>query len=49
MFFDPLYLLFVLPGAVLSLIAQVWVKRAFHQYSRRSRPASTGAEAAQRS
>jgi hypothetical protein len=34
MFFDPMYFLFVGPAMILSLIAQVWVKRAFNKYSK---------------
>jgi Zn-dependent membrane protease YugP len=47
MFFDPLWLLFMLPGLVLSLWAQAKVKRTFGEYSQ-VRPESglSGAEAA---
>jgi len=34
MMFDPLYLMIVGPAFLLSLIAQIWVKRAFSRYSR---------------
>ena len=33
MFFDPMYLVIVGPALLLSILAQVWVKRAFHKYS----------------
>lgn len=47
MFFDPLYLLFLLPGLALSLWAQFKVKSTFHRYSEvRPRSGMTGAEAA---
>jgi len=48
MFFDPLYLLFVLPGLALSLWASFRVKSAFNKYSQvPSMRGFTGAEAAQ--
>ena len=34
MFFDPLYFLIVGPALILSIVAQVWVKRAFGKYSK---------------
>jgi uncharacterized protein len=47
MFFDPLYLLFALPGIVLSLWAQAKVKSTFREYSQiPARSGLTGAEAA---
>jgi uncharacterized protein len=47
MFFDPIYLLFALPGLVLSLWAQFKVKSTFHKYSQvRPRSGMSGAEAA---
>ena len=48
MFFDPIYLLFLLPGLGLSLWASFRTKRAFNKYSQvRSTRGLTGAEAAQ--
>jgi hypothetical protein len=48
MIFDPLYLLFVLPGVELSLWASARVKSAFKKYSKvRTARGFTGAEAAQ--
>ena len=47
MFFDPLYLLFLLPGLALSLWAQFKVKSTFQRYSQvPARRGMTGAEAA---
>jgi Zn-dependent membrane protease YugP len=47
MFFDPLYLLFALPGLLLGLWAQARVKGAFGNYSRvRTLRGVTGAEVA---
>jgi hypothetical protein len=47
MWFDPLYLLFALPGLLLSLWASFYVKSTFARYSRvASRRGLTGAEAA---
>lgn len=47
MFFDPLYLLFALPGLVLSLWAQFKVKRTFARYSEvQAQSGMSGAEAA---
>lgn len=48
MFFDPLYLLMILPALILSIWAQAKVKRAFHKYSEvRSSSGMTGAQVAQ--
>ena len=48
MIFDPIYLLFVLPGLGLSLWASARVKSAFKKYSKvRTARGFTGAEAAQ--
>ena len=48
MFFDPIYLLFVLPGLGLSLWASARVKSSFKKYSKvRTARGLTGAEAAQ--
>ena len=47
MFFDPMYLLFILPGLALSLWASYRVKSAFNKYSQvPSMRGLTGAEAA---
>ena len=47
MFFDPIYLLFMAPGLVLSLWASFRTKRAFNKYSKvRSMNGYTGAQAA---
>jgi len=47
MFFDPLYLLFALPGLALSLWAQFKVKSTFQKYSEvPARSGMTGAQAA---
>jgi hypothetical protein len=47
MFFDPLYFIFVGPALILSVVAQIWVKRAFHQYSNvATHNGLSGAEAA---
>ena len=47
MMFDPLYLLFILPGLALSIWASFRVKSTFNKYSRvRSARGLTGAEAA---
>ena len=47
MFFDPMYLAFILPGLLLSLWASFRVKRAFNKYSQvPSMRGLTGAEAA---
>lgn len=34
MFFDPMYFLMVGPAILLSIVAQVWVKRSFNKYSK---------------
>jgi Zn-dependent membrane protease YugP len=48
MFFDPMYLLFILPGLALSMWASARVKRAFDRYSRvRSMRGLTGAQTAE--
>lgn len=47
MLFDPMYLLFIAPGLVLSLWASIRVKSAFNKYSKvRSARGLSGAEAA---
>ena len=49
MFFDPLYFLIVGPALVLSIVAQIWVKRSFAKYSKVTTSGGlTGAEVAQR-
>lgn len=49
MFFDPVYLIFALPGLILSLIASAMVKSTFAKYSEvGSSTGLTGAEAAER-
>jgi Zn-dependent membrane protease YugP len=49
MFFDPVYLLVVGPALILSIVAQVWVKRAFAKYSKVGTHAGlSGAEVAER-
>jgi Zn-dependent membrane protease YugP len=49
MFFDPLYLLIIAPGLLLSLLASWMVKSAFSRYSQvRTMNGLTGAEAAAR-
>ena len=49
MFFDPMYLLFMIPPLVLSLFASWRTKSAFKKYSRvRTLNGMTGAQAAQR-
>ena len=48
-YFNPLYLVFALPGLLLGFYAQMRVKSAFNQYSRvRSATGMTGAQAARR-
>jgi hypothetical protein len=48
MFFDPIYLLFIAPGLLLSLWASFRVKSAFNKYSKvRTARGLTGAEAAE--
>src|SRR5688572_29762298 len=47
MFFDPMYLLFALPGVALSLWAQLKVKSTFQKYSQvAAQSGVSGAEAA---
>ena len=49
MFFDPMYFVFVGPALIFSIVAQVWVKRAFHRWSEvRTMSGLTGAEVAAR-
>ena len=49
MIFDPLYLLFMVPAFILSLVAQGLVKSSFSKYSKvGNRRGITGAEAARR-
>lgn len=49
MFFDPVYLLFALPGFLLALWASFYTKETFAAYSRQHASSGmTGAEAAQR-
>ena len=49
MMFDPMYLIFALPGLVLSMLASFYVKSTFSKYSTvGSASGLTGAEAAQR-
>ncbi len=49
MFFDPLYFLIVGPALILSIVAQVWVKRAFSRFSTvGTHQGLSGAEVAQR-
>ena len=48
-FFDPLYLLFALPGLLLGMYAQMRVRSSFEKYSKvRSATGITGAQAARR-
>ena len=48
MWFDPVYLLFALPGFLLALVASMFVKSRFAHYSKiPSARGLTGAEAAQ--
>jgi Zn-dependent membrane protease YugP len=48
MFFDPIYLVFIIPGLVLSLWASWRVKSAFNKYSKvPARSGLTGAQAAE--
>lgn len=48
MFFDPVYLIFMIPGLILSLMATFYVKSTFAKYSQvRSRNGYTGAQAAE--
>lgn len=47
-FFDPLFLVFAIPGLILSLVASYFTKSTFAKYSRfQSRGGMTGAQAAQ--
>ena len=47
MFFDPLYLLFAIPGLIIAGIASLYVKSTFSEYSHyRAASGLTGAEAA---
>jgi hypothetical protein len=49
MYFDPLYFLIVGPALILSIVAQIWVKRSFGKYSKVTTGGGlTGAEVAQR-
>jgi Zn-dependent membrane protease YugP len=49
MFFDPIYLLFVGPGMLLSIVAQIWVKSSFARFSKVGVATGlSGADAAQR-
>ena len=49
MFFDPMYLIMLVPGLVLAVIAQMMVKTAFAKYSQvQSYSGLTGAQAAER-
>ena len=48
MFFDPLYLLFAIPGLIIAGIASIYVKSTFSEYSHyRASSGLTGAEAAE--
>ncbi|PKN02834.1 hypothetical protein CVU76_02300 [Candidatus Dojkabacteria bacterium HGW-Dojkabacteria-1] len=49
MFFDPIYFIYILPGFILAVIAQIWISSAFNKYSKLSSGSNmTGQEAAQR-
>ena len=49
MFFDPTYLMYMLPGLILTLIAQWWVNSTYRKWSKvRNQAGVSGAEAAQR-
>ena len=49
MFFDPLYLLFMIPAFLVSAGAQIWVKSSFRRYKRiPSQSGVSGAQAAER-
>ncbi|MBD3163156.1 MAG: hypothetical protein GF346_11955 [Candidatus Eisenbacteria bacterium] len=49
MFFDPLYLVIVGPAFLLSIVAQIWVKRSFGKFSKVGLATGmSGAEAARR-
>lgn len=46
-YFDPLYMILLAPGLLLSVLAQLWVKSAFAKYSEvANRRGMTGADAA---
>jgi Zn-dependent membrane protease YugP len=46
-FFSPTYLLYMLPGLILTLLAQVWVNSTYRKWSQiRNQAGLTGAEAA---
>lgn len=48
-FYDPTYLMFILPALILMMIVQFYVKSAYNKWSKvRSRIGMTGAEAAER-
>ena len=49
MFFDPMYFIYILPGFILAVIAQIWISSAFNKYSKLSSGSNmTGQEVAQR-
>jgi Zn-dependent membrane protease YugP len=49
MFFDANYLLYMLPGLILTLLAQLWVNSTYRRWSKvRNQAGITGAEAAHR-
>jgi Zn-dependent membrane protease YugP len=46
-FFDPTYLMYMLPGLILTLLAQAWVNSTYSKWSKvRNQAGLTGAEAA---
>ncbi len=48
MFYDPIYFIYILPGLVLSIIAQIWITTSFKKYSHLSTGSNiTGQQAAQ--
>jgi uncharacterized protein len=48
MFFDPIYLLYIIPGLLLGIIAQIWITSSFSKYSKLSPGTNiTGVEAAE--
>lgn len=48
MFYDPIYFIYILPGLVLALIAQIWISSAFSKNSKLSTGSNTtGQQAAQ--
>lgn len=48
MFYDPMYFIYILPGFVLALIAQIWISSAFSKNSKLSTGSNiTGQQAAQ--